>query len=64
MEPEPPAKDSLLPAMDNGIVTPHAASCSEEAVEEAQRRMGERIVEALGGGWVLPVGQVGQVGQV
>jgi len=50
MAPEPPGKGHPLLDMDNVIVTPHAAFYSEEAVEEVQRRMGERIVEALGGG--------------
>jgi D-3-phosphoglycerate dehydrogenase len=46
---EPPEPDNPLLALDNVIVTPHAAFSSEEAIATLQRRAAEQVATVLRG---------------
>lgn len=49
LDSEPPGKDNPLLAMDNVVISPHAAWQSDDSSAEVQRRTMEEIVRALRG---------------
>lgn len=53
METEPPAADNPLLAMDNVIITPHAASATSRMRPETRRRVGREVSLALKGKWPM-----------
>ena len=50
-EKEPVDTDNPLLRMNNVVVTPHCASCSDAAKERSSRGVGQRAARVLGGWW-------------
>lgn len=50
---EPPSFSEELFSLDNVIVTPHAAFCSEEALEEVRRRSAQNVTNFFRGSGVV-----------
>jgi len=53
LETEPPAGDNPLLAMDNVIITPHAASATSRMRGETRRRAGREVALVLQGKWPM-----------
>lgn len=53
LEKEPPALDNPLFAMENVILTPHAASASSRMRPSARRRVGRELTLVLSGKWPM-----------
>lgn len=53
MEKEPPDPSNPLLAMDNVIITPHAASATTRMRPETRRRVGREVALALRGKWPM-----------
>ncbi len=50
-EKEPLSTDSPLLTMDNVVLTPHSASYSDLAFDTMKRRVGQAVVDLMGGQW-------------
>lgn len=53
MENEPPGFSGGLFSLDNVIITPHAAFCSEESLEEVRRRSAQNVTNFFNGSGVV-----------
>ena len=53
LEQEPPDQNNPLLAMDNVIITPHAASATTRMRTETRRRNGREVALALQGKWPM-----------